>query len=73
MKNGPVGSNVLSLITEETREKPVWSKYISPPRDWEVELLVQNELPNDRLSRAEEKLIKKSVWGIRISQSLGFG
>lgn len=62
MKNGPVGSNVLNLITEETREKPIWSKYISPPRDWEVELLVQNELPNDRLSRAEEKLIKK-VYG----------
>ena len=63
MKNGPVGSNVLNLITEETREKPIWSKYISPPLgDWEVELRVEGELPKDRLSRAEEKLIKK-VYG----------
>jgi uncharacterized phage-associated protein len=59
MKNGPVGSNVLNLITEETREKPIWSRYISPPRDWIVELLAQDELPNDRLSRAEENLIKR--------------
>ena len=59
MKNGPVGSNVLNLITEETREKPIWSKYISPPRDWEVELVALGELPKDRLSRAEEKLIEK--------------
>jgi hypothetical protein len=60
MKNGPVGSNVLSLITEERREKPIWSEYISPPLgDYEVELRVQGELPKDRLSRAEENLINK--------------
>lgn len=60
MKNGPVGSNVLNLITEETREKPIWSKYISPPLgDWEVELKTNVNFPNDCLSRAEENLIKK--------------
>jgi uncharacterized phage-associated protein len=60
MKNGPVGSNVLNLITEETREKPIWSKYISPPLgDWEVELTTNGDVPNDCLSRAEENLIKQ--------------
>jgi hypothetical protein len=58
MDNGPVCSNILRLITEENREKPVWSKFISPPMgEFEVELQTQENLPNGKLSRAEEKLI----------------
>jgi len=56
MDNGPIVSKILDLITEEN-PKPVWSRYISPPLgDYEVKLL-SNDVPNDRLSRAEEKLI----------------
>jgi hypothetical protein len=59
MDNGPVGSNLLRLITEEKREKPVWSHYVTPPMgEFEIQLKGR-EVPNDRLSPAEEKLIKE--------------
>jgi len=57
MSNGPVLSRVLNLITED-RPKPVWSQYISAPLgDYEVRLL--KPAPSDRLSRAEENLMRE--------------
>lgn len=59
MKMGPVLSNVLNLITDPSwvDSSGTWSQYISAPLgDREVRLLSQ-EVPNDRLSSAEEKII----------------
>jgi uncharacterized phage-associated protein len=57
MDNGPVTSKILNLITED-RPKPIWSQYISAPLgEYEVRLL--KEAPTDRLSRAEEKLMRE--------------
>jgi len=59
MDNGPVGSNLLRLITEENREKPIWSKYITPPMgEFEIQMKT-SDIPNDRLSLADEKLINE--------------
>jgi uncharacterized phage-associated protein len=63
MDNGPVLSGVYSLITED-RPKPVWAQFVSAPLgEYEVELL--KEAPTDRLSRAEERLIREvfDQWG----------
>ncbi len=58
MDDGPVVSNIYSLITED-KQKPIWAKYISPPvGDYEVKLQTDNT-PTDRLSRAEENLIRE--------------
>src|SRR6266699_5311591 len=55
MDDGPVVSNIYSLITDD-KQKPIWAKYISPPvGDYEVKLQTDNT-PTDRLSRAEENL-----------------
>jgi len=56
MDHGPVTSRIYNLIVDEV-PKPFWSQYISAPRDYQVSLL--QEAPNDRLSRAEENLIKQ--------------
>lgn len=57
MDNGPVLSNVLNLITEEV-PKPVWGRFISAPLgEYEVRLL--ENAPTDRLSRAEENLLRE--------------
>ncbi len=57
MDHGPVVSRIYSMITEE-RPKPIWEKYISAPMgEYEVKLLA--EAPDDKLSRAEEKLIEE--------------
>jgi uncharacterized phage-associated protein len=57
MDNGPVLSKVLSLITDD-RAKPLWSQYISAPLgEYEVRLLLP--APTDRLSRAEEALMRE--------------
>lgn len=57
MDHGPVVSNTYALIVEDM-PKPVWAEFISPPLgEYEVELL--KEAPVDRLSRAEEKLIRE--------------
>jgi len=57
MDNGPVLSKVLSLITDD-RAKPVWSNFISAPLgEYEVRLL--KPAPTDRLSRAEESLMRE--------------
>jgi Protein of unknown function (DUF4065) len=57
MDNGPVGSCVLNLITKDV-PKPVWEKHISPPFG-EDEISLLKEATTDRLSRAEEKLIRE--------------
>ena len=57
MDHGPVVSNIYDLITVDERLKPFWSKYISAPLgDYEVELR-NTEVPENVLSRAEEKLL----------------
>ena len=57
MDNGPVVSRIYNLITEET-PKTYWAEIISAPLgEYEVEL--QKDAPTDRLSRAEEKLIRE--------------
>jgi uncharacterized phage-associated protein len=57
MDNGPVGSRLLNLVTDDA-PKPVWSKYISAPMgDYEVELI--ESAPTDLLSRAEERLMNE--------------
>lgn len=61
MKLGPVLSNVLNLITDPSRvdSTGTWAQFISPPLgDREVSLLVEN-IPNDRLSLAEEKIVSQ--------------
>lgn len=81
MDKGPVLSRTLELITEDTRPgvETVWSRYISPPSNYEVGLLV-DEPPNDELSRAEERLIqhvfdehgRKSRWElVDLAHTLG--
>ncbi len=56
MDQGPVGSTILNLLTNEDEPKEIWSQYISSPfGDDEVRLLKEGS--TDRLSRAEEKLI----------------
>lgn len=64
MKHGPVLSNVYSLIVDEqaARSSGVWARYISAPDQYEVQLL-SNDVPNDKLSRAEEKLIDEMYEG----------
>jgi uncharacterized phage-associated protein len=58
MKNGPVTSTILNLITEEQRHKPIWSEYVSAPiGEYEVQLL--KDAPTSKLSRAEEKLMSE--------------
>jgi uncharacterized phage-associated protein len=57
MDHGPVVSNIYDLITIDEEMKPFWSKYISPPLgDYEVELRT-GDIPENQLSRAEEKLL----------------
>lgn len=59
MDQGPVGSNLYRLITEEARNVPFWSQYISAPLgEFEVALKTQ-DIPRDRLSNAEEHLIEE--------------
>lgn len=54
MDHGPVTSRIYNLLVDEV-DKPFWSQYISPPSEYQVSLI--REAPNDRLSRAEERLI----------------
>ena|ERR1700674_4724293 len=57
MDHGPVLSKVFNLITDDTH-KPVWARFISAPLgDYEVRLL--EEPQTDRLSRAEEALLRE--------------
>lgn len=59
MKLGPVLSNVLNLITDPSLvdSTGAWSRFISAPLgDREVRLL-SDDIPNDRLSKADEMVI----------------
>jgi uncharacterized phage-associated protein len=56
MDHGPVVSQIYNLLLED-KAKPVWAEYISPPSEYEVQL--QKEAPTDRLSRAEERLMRE--------------
>jgi uncharacterized phage-associated protein len=57
MDNGPVTSRILNLIIED-KPKPIWAQYISAPLgEYEVKLL--QKAPTDRLSRAEENLMRE--------------
>ncbi len=56
MDHGPVTSRIYNLLVDEV-PKPFWSRYISAPSDYQVSLV--SEAPADRLSRAEEGLIKE--------------
>jgi uncharacterized phage-associated protein len=61
MDHGPVVSRNYGLIVED-KPKPIWSKYITAPMgEYEVELRaeVAAEVPTDRLSRAEESVIRE--------------
>jgi uncharacterized phage-associated protein len=74
MDDGPVVSNIYNLIVKKDVPKRVWSRLISPPiGDYEVRLLTEGTPPNDRLSPAEERLIReifneyghKNRWDLR--------
>jgi len=57
MDHGPVVSNIYNLILSEEPAKPFWSQYITPPLG-EYEVALRNgEVPENQLSRAEEKLL----------------
>jgi uncharacterized phage-associated protein len=57
MNHGPVVSNIYNLITLDAEDSAFWSQYITPPLGvFEVELRL-NEVPDNQLSRAEEKLL----------------
>jgi hypothetical protein len=57
MDNGLVLSRVLNLMTEETLSDSYWTRFISPPLSWQVELLAEPDF--DELSEAEAGLIKE--------------
>jgi len=57
MDQGPVVSNIYNLITQDEEQKSFWSRFISPPLgEWEVQLKSE-DLPENQLSKAEEKLL----------------
>jgi uncharacterized phage-associated protein len=59
MDHGPIVSNIYNLITKDVG-KEVWSEVISPPfGEDEIRLLSPDTPPNDRLSSAEEKLMRE--------------
>jgi uncharacterized phage-associated protein len=58
MDHGPVVSRTYDLILEDM-PKPGWAEYISPPPLGEYEVRLRKEAPTDRLSRAEEQLIRE--------------
>lgn len=59
MKNGPIVSNIYNLITDD-KPTPVWGRYVSAPLgDHEVELKEEMFISADRLSDAEENLVRE--------------
>lgn len=57
MDHGPVVSNIYNLVTIDERENAFWSQYITPPLGrYEVALRTE-QIPDNQLSRAEEKLL----------------
>jgi uncharacterized phage-associated protein len=63
MDQGPVVSNIYDLITQDAEQKSFWVRYISPPLgEWEVQLKSE-DLPENKLSKADEKLLQE-IFGI---------
>jgi uncharacterized phage-associated protein len=59
MDHGPVVSSIYNLILSDERNKPFWSQYITPPMgEYEVALR-SGEVPENQLSKAEEKLLSE--------------
>lgn len=59
MDHGPVVSNIYNLIISDDTYKPFWSQYITPPLgEYEVALR-SGDIPENQLSRAEEKLLRE--------------
>jgi uncharacterized phage-associated protein len=59
MKNGPILSRVLDLITEEPPPGSAWAKYIGAPSAYEVSLKVETP-ETDELSRYELRLLDET-------------
>jgi uncharacterized phage-associated protein len=57
MKDGPVVSTIYDFIKKKHKPKPIWSQYISEPSVLKTVRLIK-PAPTDKLSRAEERLIK---------------
>jgi uncharacterized phage-associated protein len=57
MQRGPVLSETLDLIHEEDQSDSIWHKFISPPQNYKLSLI--NDPGTDKLSQAEEDLIKE--------------
>lgn len=57
MKDGPVVSTIYDFIKKKHKPKPIWSQYISEPSIFKTVRLLK-PAPTDKLSRAEERLIK---------------
>jgi uncharacterized phage-associated protein len=56
MRHGPVVSNTYNLMVDED-DKPIWSRYITPPLgNYEI-ALTEEACPTGTLSRAEERLL----------------
>lgn len=56
LPHGPVVSNTYNLMIDEA-DKPIWSRYISPPLgNYEI-ALTEETCPTGTLSRAEERLL----------------
>lgn len=71
MDHGPVLSKTYNIVSGDTQTNGLWESSISAPRNHEVELC--NDPGNDKLSDAEEQLIRevfaqhgsKSRWELR--------
>jgi uncharacterized phage-associated protein len=57
MDHGPVVSNIYNLVTIDERENAFWSRYITPPLGCFEVALRADVIPENQLSRAEEKLL----------------
>ena len=55
MKHGPVLSQTLNLM-KRTATAEYWGRYISPPDQYQLHLLVDDP-PHEKLSRAEEAIV----------------
>jgi uncharacterized phage-associated protein len=55
LDHGPILGRVKNLMLEEEPERSFWAMHISSPSNYMIELI--DEVGNDQLSRAEERLI----------------
>lgn len=57
MDNGCVLSTTKNIITEERLGESYWKRFISPPKNWQVQLIAEPEV--DAMSEAEIELIEE--------------